>query len=1803
MQSIKIRNRKSNNRLYNINDHKDSCGVGFITRKDGVPTHTLVSLGHEALCSVPHRCGVDAHGVGDGGGVLVDISEDFFSRVSGQRLELGYFGVGNFFMPENGDHAPFIKETIESGLAKIGVKTLLWRKVPVASDVIGNRARKRNPTIWQVIFSRDDRGQSWQQFENTLASFCHGLGDILYPHDKYFGFFPLSLSSRTVVYKGCLQSHQVVPYFKDLMDENFKVKIFLFHTRYSTNTAPHPSMAQPFMRIAHNGELNTDKKNRIQDDSVLRTKGKRLITPKGQSDSARLDQALVRRMYDDHMGVVEAIVRMSPPAWENNPLITGEVRAMLEYYSLSEEKIDGPAALLFTDGIRVGAQLDRLGLRPLRQTETTEYICVMSEAGQNVFDAGTVISRGRIEAGGMVVFDHEKRHFFSGKEILQNLSKECSFNGLLEKSIVRFDALGEESILEDTASNIAKRSPEFKNSVARSVAYGHNLESFQFMLDPMLKEGKERVSAMGYSLAINPLNVKEGGIFRYFSQRFAQVTNPPLDSIREAEGMTLRVSLGAKQTFSEHTKQVVIDSPVLTVFDLMKIRAQREVKVDEISACFSHSSNREENACALRKALADIAFKACEKAKNNGVIVLSDSAITVDLAAVPMALCVASINRALIAKGLRFNTSLIVETGQAVSSHHCAVLLGFGASAVCATTVHDRAQELYPNALQEALERYRSGCNKALMKTMGKFGLCTIESYSGGEFFEANYLDTQHDQDLREIFPNIDSPVGGVGFKDIATSAYLWHIQGLRDCASYPNLGLFKERSEGSGHSYGILSTKAFSDMAVRDVSYAKNATKIPHGTWVLKDHLMVAGEMLGKDAQYLDFGYRKLSKKTIDTFAVTKSYRQFSKNLLLQRIRKPSALRDILAFPLDLTLCETKQDFIEQLSSYNFDSTDHATIKNMPRHGQKRAAFDEAVVDVFQDRAQTFMKKISHASPSIEKRYVQSASSICQTFASGAMSLGALNRNAHEAVALGANIVGANSNCGEGGEQYNRFNTLRASTIKQIASGRFGVWAGYLADPLLREVEIKISQGAKPGEGGQLPAKKVTVEIATMRGGTPGIELVSPPPHHDTYSIEDLAQLIHDCHCAGTKVVVKLVSSEGIGTIAVGVAKAGADVINIAGNTGGTGAAQVTSLKHTGRSSEIGIAEVHQALCDNGLRDKVILRNSGSFQNGYDVVKAAILGADSFEFGTSAMMMLGCVMAKNCNIKCPAGLTTDPDIFAGDARALAQYFINLAQEIREILAYLGFKNLTDLRGRGDLLHLLHHKELIGNLYLQKLLPALNPKKIDDPTYIQPSYPIDDTIIDAVKKTILKGDKKSVFDNILLDNRQRSVGGKTAINIERILSYSLKAPTRCVTISGKRPVLKDETIVLKTHGSAGQSYGVFTTAGMKLLHVGTCNDGVGKSMCGGVIIIKNPGLVKKFSVAAAVENVLVGNFALFGAVGGKLFVEGEAGDRFAVRNTGALGVVEGVGEFACEYMVNGTVVNLGSCGKGFGNGMSGGIAYQYDPDNVLPKKYAKDSISIEKIINDGLFESHYHQNFVRSVLQQHVTHTNSQKARYILKNWASEKDNFYCAMPLALYVTQCSHHLEKSMSQKNMIEELSKWYVVKIFHMLKSAYKTTHYLFKGRAPTKDTMEIDLLSCFFVVQIALMQARRLLQEKNVFIDDYMLGTVMKKLIITEDKDIKGAAITKAREALSDVPVAPLSIWLSQKRIDDYTQSLKNRDTQDIQNDGMIKWIEYISKRNEIETYKTGSLQTVIGETILYGVMDNNASCPTTERRSA
>jgi glutamate synthase (NADPH/NADH) large chain len=1774
--------------LYDANLEHSSCGVGFITHKKSKQTHKILQLADEALCKIPHRGGMSSEGIGDGAGVNIDISVNFYRYLTdNEDLEYGNFGVANFFYPIDGNQRGYAEQIIKDALDKYNLSLLLWRDVEVNTEAVNLASKKAQLPIVQVVFSRPEEIKDQKAFEFLIND---ALKEIEYPAftiPELKGFYPLSMSSYTQVYKGRLVSGEVFPYFKDLTNPEHQIHSLFFHTRFSTNTAPNPIYAQPFRRMAHNGELNTDKKNRLSEDAIAQANGEKVIFPDGQSDSSRLDQTLSRRLMEDKMDIVEAVLAMMPPAWENDPKYTGKVRDMLEYYSLYEEKNDGPAAWIFFDGRKIGARLDRLGLRPLRSIETHDYVAVMSEAGQINFEADTVLKRGRIRAGGMIVFDHDQGKVLTYEQILTNLSQKRDYKTLRDQAVIHINELNKKEV-----SNY--KIPQGLSFAARHVAYSMNQESFKFFLDPMVAVGKEKISAMGFGVAPNAFEPHEGGMSRYFSQRFAQVTNPPLDSIREADGMTLRVSLGRKPNFSDgSTKQLLIESPIVQPQQILQIKDTKGIRVQTIEAVYKvDHKDRKNNEKILKESIESICND-IEKIVKKGcdIIVLSDVHVTKKKAAIPIILLTSAVNQRLISSGTRFLTSIVVETGQAVSTHDTACILGFGASAVCPITVFSRILESSSNngEILAKLSSYQKAIDKALMKTMGKFGLCTAESYIGGEFFEANFLDT-HDPYLAQVFPNINSPIGGASFTEIANSSAEWHQKALtiEDESELPLLGIFKERADGSGHSYGATAVREFVKMTEEDFTYTDYPVpnEAPHNS-----------ELVPNDPSYELLGYDRRTPEQIDKHAITPAYRNFVKEVYMEREQRPAAIRDVLVFPFNALKANSIEDYEKFLDLYDPRGNISISVQGMTiqQNGKKftikivnrscrflSASLEKKFGDEIslitikgklefkaKGRAYDFFSKLKIEKEPIDIEEVEPAHKITTTFSSGAMSHGALVATAHQAVAQGANIAGALSNSGEGGEQYHRYNSIKASKIKQFASGRFGVWAGYVADPSLEEIEIKIAQGAKPGEGGQLPAKKVNVQIAAARSGTPGVELVSPPPHHDTYSIEDLAQLIHDAKCARVKVIVKLVSSEGIGTIAVGVAKAGADVINIAGNTGGTGAAQVTSLKNSGRVAELGISEVHQALSENGIRDKVVLRCSGAHQTGTDVVKSAILGGDSFEFGTTALMMLKCVIAKMCNVKCPAGLTTNEELYDGDSRALAQYFINLGHEVREILASIGYKSLQEVRGKTHLLNLINHETMVGQLDMSAFLREVEEIKVKDPVYLEANFDPDEEFIAEFKREFIENKKSTIIiEGPVLDNNNKTTGGQFSVDVERMINYQLdnkivlEHPS-IIEVNNGRKVLTRDAVTVNTKNSAGQSFGAFNNSGITLVHKGTCNDGVGKAQTGGTIVVKNPGFSERSKSENTKENVLVGNFALFGAMGGELYVEGQCGDRFGVRNSGAVAVVEGAGDFCCEYMTNGSIVNLGSYGKGFGNGMSGGTAYQYDPSRKLPERCSQDSIEVFPLTeNTPLATGNEEALLVH--LNNHKERTASQLVCKLLNNWEKERQHFYYIVPKSLINYHRGENILNLLNRKTMTEELSVAVARNNIKIIADSYHKKDELFNGQIPEYgDDVNSELTSKLIT---ATGLYRRAAIEANK-ISKHDVDRNAKKLIITQERKFMDALYKDMKEAFKEYSDEALAHLLANKRVEDYKEASNNREVADTNALGSTVWVLECDKVNK------------------------------------
>ena len=917
--------------LYDPAYEKSSCGVGFITKKTGVQGHDVLVKGHEALCAVPHRGGMSAEGVGDGAGISVDLSLGFFRKLTGRAdLRPRGFGVGNFFLPNDTTFYAEAESLIETALAEQGFGLLMKRDVPIDNAAIRPAAVRHQLPIRQWIFGSHSQQASQAQFDLRIHKALLAIEAEAYTRPELAGLYPISLSARTQVLKGRLNSDEVIPYFRDLVDPDHTIHTMYFHTRFSTNTDPHPSMAQPFRQVAHNGELNTDRKNRLSEAAIAAAKNASIIRPKGQSDSCRLDQTLQSRVIEDDLDLVTAVVSMMPPAWENDETLSAEVVAMLEYFSLYEEKNDGPAALIFGNGDVIGARLDRLGLRPLRTVETDEYLCVMSEAGQIDFPPETVLSRGRIEAGGMLVYDHIEKRAFGTVEALEMLASRRPYRELVDSARVRIADLPD---IQAEAQGSPLRYNGDLDRHQRYVAYSLNQESFKFLMDPMLATGAEKISAMGYGNAINALSDQEGGVAKYFSQRFAQVTNPPLDSIREADGMTLRIALGAKPNIgAKSARQIILPSPILNHLDMLKLREQTETPLRRFEMLYRPIlDNAEANAAAMEDDLAQLCGAVAGFAREDGgIAVVTDRHVARDRAALPLILVVAAINQKLFEEGLRLRVSLVVESGQISSSHHVATALGFGASAVYPLGVQFRAEEKFGADADKAFKRFTKAAEKSLMKTMGKVGLCTAESYVGGEFFEPNFLDTS-DPVLKRYFPNVKTPVGGVNFKVISQAVADWHAKALtvKSEGEIPLLGLFKERAEGAGHSFGTTAVRGFVDMTEEKPSFVEPGGEDDPFLRLLT--LNRLGDAFGiDDAAYTNTSYDRLSTEAIDRFAITPGYRDFVRMMSEERARRPAALRDVLSFPADVTYATAPDDFRKEMKRFSREGNNSFLVRGL---------------------------------------------------------------------------------------------------------------------------------------------------------------------------------------------------------------------------------------------------------------------------------------------------------------------------------------------------------------------------------------------------------------------------------------------------------------------------------------------------------------------------------------------------------------------------------------------------------------------------------------------------------------------------------------------------------------------------------------------------------------------------------------------------------------------------------------------------------------------------------------------------------
>ena len=1470
--------------MYKDINEKDACGVGFIANRFGNRSHEIIKMATQAVTNLTHRGAVAADAkTGDGAGILTQIPEKLFQKelekLGVHLASINDMGVGMIFLPRHNQSAQAQgRALVEKTLQQYGVPLLGWRSVPLDLSALGTTALETMPEIQQVLVGRPEQLTD-DAFERRLYLICKELEHRI-TATGLDEFHIASFSHRTVVYKGLLVAPQLSQFYPDLEDSDFEAALAVFHQRYSTNTSSTWMLAQPFHTLAHNGEINTLMGNR----NWMRAREADLQSPlwnehiqklvpiidQHGSDSMSLDNVLELLTHSDR-DILHAMMCLIPEAYEQIPDMPDVLKACYEYLSCVSEPWDGPAAVAFTDGVVVGASLDRNGLRPARYKVTEDGTVVMgSEVGIIELDDSCVVEKGRLGPGQMIAVDTAQGKLLKDSEIKRTVAEQKPYAEWVQKGIVTLPT-EKDGAAATTTEIVSEQLPMYQK------AFGYMTEDVERFIKPMVTEAKEAVGSMGDDTPPAVISRHPRLLYTYFKQRFAQVTNPPIDSIRERLVMSLTTYLGRRHSLltetEAHARLVRLPSPILTNADLQALRELdiSDFQIETLSVCFPVSSGGQ----GLETALETLCQRASEAVDaGTTLLVLSDKDVNPDSAPIPMALAVGAVHHHLIREGKRMRVSLIAETGDTREEHHFAVLIGYGAAAVnpylAFSTIIQLAEddELAGLTAAKAVATYKATVEKGILKIMAKMGISTVSSYRGAQIFEALGINATV---IDKCFTGTTSRLSGIGFTEIAAETLHFHTKafsGNGDDASLEEAGYFRFRRNGEFHAFNPTVFKSL--------------------------HKFVKA---GKSEDY---------EKYVDAVETG----------------EPSSLRDLLAFK---------------------------------------------------------------PSTPIPIQEVEPAEDIVRRFTTGSMSFGALSRETHETLAIAMNRLGAKSGSGEGGESPTRFKPqpngdLASSAIKQVASGRFGVTPTYLISA--RELEIKMAQGSKPGEGGQIPGHKVTAEIASIRHSVPGVPLISPPPHHDIYSIEDLAQLIYDLKQANpqAKVAVKLVSEFLVGTIASGVAKGYADVIQVSGHEGGTGASPLSSIKNAGTPWELGLAETQRALVTNELRDRVVLRADGGMRSGRDIVIAAMLGAEEYGFGTIAMVATGCVMARQCHLNtCPVGVATqDPALrakYPGTPEMVVNFMLGVANEVRAILANLGHRSLNDIIGRPELLQPVDLADYPKAAMLD-LSEILTPA---DPTGTQPRYHLQE-----------RNDREDIpLDDQILADAEAAIDQKTSIQ----LSYAIRNTHRTVgaKLSGEiarrygDAGLPDRTIQCHFEGSAGQSFGAFCISGVQFVLTGEANDYVGKGMAGGELIIK-PASTVPFQTY---ENTIIGNTVLYGATGGTLYAAGGVGERFCVRNSGATAVVESVGDHGCEYMTAGTVVILGETGRNFGAGMTGGTAYVLDKKGQFEKKYNSDWVKIEKVKGETDIKS------LMALIQNHAAYTGSQHAENILTHWEAFLPHFW----------------------------------------------------------------------------------------------------------------------------------------------------------------------------------------------------------------
>ncbi|TGX53196.1 glutamate synthase large subunit [Sphingomonas gei] len=1481
--------------MYRPEYEGDACGVGMVAATDGQPSRRVVQSAIDALKAVWHRGAVDADGkTGDGAGIHVDLPVRFFDdaiAAGGHRVLPNRLAVGMIFLPRTDLGAQEACRTIvESEIIEAGYTIYGWRQVPVDVRVIGMKAQTTRPEIEQIMIAGPLPGAvDAAEFEKNLYLIRRRIEKRVIAA-QISGFYICSLSTRSIIYKGLFLAESLSEFYPDLKDERFTSRVAIFHQRYSTNTFPQWWLAQPFRCLAHNGEINTIRGNKnwmlsheIKMASLAfgeQSEDIKPVIPAGASDTAALD-AVFEAICRSGRDAPTAKLMLVPEAWDDDT--PASHLSMYKYLASVMEPWDGPAALAMTDGRWAVAGVDRNALRPLRYTQTSDGLLIVgSETGMVQIAESSILAKGRMGPGQMIAVDLENGVLFDDMAIKDRIAGEANYAAMI----------GEFVTLDDLPAAETGGYYDRAELTRRQVAAGQTLEDMELILAPMVETAKEAIGSMGDDTPLAVISDKPRLISQFFRQNFSQVTNPPIDSLRERQVMTLKTRFGnlANILDVEGSKSpvLVLESPVLTNADWYRLRAHFGGQCAEIDCTFDAKGGPE----GLRAAIARIRYEA-EQAVRAGCteLFLTDEHLGADKVAIAGVLAAAAVHTHLVRRGLRSYASVNVRTAECLDTHYYAVLIGVGATTVNAylaeASIADRqARGLFGElSLAECLKRHRKAIDEGLLKILSKMGIAVISSYRGGYNFEAVGLSRAL---VNDLFPGMPAKISGEGYASLHLNAMMRHEAAFdRAVASLPIGGFYRQRHGGETHAY---------------------SAQLMH-----------------------------LLQTAVSTDSYS-SYLQFSRGV---RDMPPVYLRDLLEF-------------------------------NFPNEG---LPIDQ----------------------------VEAITEIRKRFVTPGMSLGALSPEAHETLAIAMNRIGAKAVSGEGGEDRLRYTPYENgdnanSVIKQIASGRFGVTAEYLG--ACDEIEIKVAQGAKPGEGGQLPGFKVTEFIAKLRHATPGVTLISPPPHHDIYSIEDLAQLIYDLKMINprARVCVKLVSSAGIGTVAAGVAKAHADVILVAGHVGGTGASPQTSVKYAGTPWEMGLTEVNQTLTLNGLRGRVTLRTDGGLKTGRDIVIAAILGAEEFGIGTLSLVAMGCIMVRQCHSNtCPVGVCTQDERlrakFVGTPEKVINLMTFIAEEVREILAKLGFSSLDEIIGRTELLRQVsrgaeHLDDLDLNPILAKVDADDSNRRFSLSTF-RNEVPdsLDAQMIRDAAAVFSRGEKMQLTYSVR--NTHRAVGTRLSSEVTRKFGMS---------------TLNDNHVQVRLRGSAGQSLGAFLCKGITLEVFGDANDYVGKGLSGGVIVVRP--MVS--SPLASQDNTIIGNTVLYGATSGRLFAAGQAGERFAVRNSGAEVVVEGCGANGCEYMTGGTAVVLGKVGMNFGAGMTGGMAFVYDPDAGFEAR-----ANPESIVWQRLSSAHWEAK-LRGLIEAHAEATDSKWSQGILEDWDRSIGHFWQIVPKEM-LTRLPYPLDDSV--------------------------------------------------------------------------------------------------------------------------------------------------------------------------------------------